>query len=399
MVPLIFREFRKRKIRLLANILIIAAGVILIYTTILLNLSVSKGIEINEDRLGADFMVVPEGTKDLIDDESLLLTGAPVCVYMEQEMADRLRQLKGVKEANVQFFAQTINASCCSVSNASRIIGISYEHNSMIKAWLKSQVSSELTESQVIVGANISGNGNRIEILGKRYQIVGRLDETGGAFDQSILMNIEEAQNIVSANPQYAHFWERYGQPQNLISSVQLKIDEKERSKILAALKEIDGIDIIAEAEVYQDVNAQMNTLVCVLAGICALVILITIAQLFAEFSNYAYARKSEWALFRALGINKAKLRGIIFGEAFVQILSGGVIGFAGGFVWLKFLLSVVGKSQVIPFVMPSMLVCVGIWAVILAGYLVFAAAALGYPMWKSGKLDLAVIMMKGDID
>lgn len=399
MIQVILRNYRKRKIRLLANILMIAAGIILIYTTILLNLSVSKGIEINENRLGADYMIVPEGTKELIDDEELLLTGAPVCVYMKQELVDQISQIDGVKEANVQFFAQTINASCCSVSNASRIIGANFEHNSIIKAWLENQTASELTEDQVVVGAKIGGTNNRIEILGKEYQIAGRLEETGGAFDNSILMNINETRNIVKDNPQYDHFWERYGQPESLISSIQLKIDGQKRSGIAQELKEIDGIDIIAEAEVYQNVNRQVDTLTGVLAGISMLIILITMVQLFAEFLNYALTRKSEWALLRAVGLNNRRLKGIIFGEAFVQILLGGIVGFCGSFVWFKYLLGVVGKNQVIPFVMPSMLVRCGIWAGIFMCYVLFAVIASSYPMWKSGKLDLAVTMMKGDID
>ena len=112
MLHLILRNFRKRKIKFLANVLIIATGIVMIYSTIVLYLAVSTGIEINENRLGADYMVVPKGTKKLIDDDDMLLTSAPICVYMNKDLVKDIKKIDGVSNIDVQFFAQTLNASC-----------------------------------------------------------------------------------------------------------------------------------------------------------------------------------------------------------------------------------------------------------------------------------------------
>ena len=93
MLHLILRNFRKRKIKFLANVLVIATGIIMIYSTIILHLAVSTGIEINENRLGADYMIIPEGTKKLMDDEDVLLTSAPICVYMKEELVEEIKKI------------------------------------------------------------------------------------------------------------------------------------------------------------------------------------------------------------------------------------------------------------------------------------------------------------------
>lgn len=101
MLHLILRNFRKRKIKLLANVLIIATGIVMIYSTIVLYLAVSKGIEINENRLGADYMIVPEGTKKLMDEDDVLLTSAPICVYMNEEIVKEIEKINGVSDVDV----------------------------------------------------------------------------------------------------------------------------------------------------------------------------------------------------------------------------------------------------------------------------------------------------------
>lgn len=399
MLHLILRNFRKRKIKFLANVLIIATGIVMIYSTIVLYLAVSTGIEINENRLGADYMVVPKGTKKLIDDDDMLLTSAPICVYMNKDLVKDIKKIDGVSNIDVQFFAQTLNASCCSVANASRIIGIDASENTLIKAWLSQQIKGELGKDQVIVGSDIPGKDGSLEILGKQYSIKGRLEQTGGALDNAILMDIYSAQKLVKNNLQFKHFWDKYGNPEDLISSIQIKVDLGKEEVVYNALKKIDGFDIIQEKEIYRNVNIQLGTIIKILSGICIITIALSIIQLFAEFSNQSQNRKSEWGLFRALGVDTTRLKLLILGEALIQIFFSCGIGVLGGVFWVSILLKIININQTIPFVMPSILVSIILVILIFIFYLIVAFAASLYPMKESGKIDLATIMMKGDID
>lgn len=399
MFRLIFQNLRKRKFQVIANIILVATGMSMIFIAVLMYTGVRDGIEISEKRLGADFLVVPEGTKELLDDEELLFTGAPVCVYMPQRYAEEISSIDGVEETDVQFFAQTLNASCCSAATASRVIGIGESSVSIIKAWLPGADHISLSSQEVIVGCNIPGIGNKIMILDKEYRIAGRLEETGGTLDNSILMSIAEARDIVKDNANFKHFWDRYGDPKELISSVQIQAGPGKKEAVQQALKEMEGIDVIVEKDVYETMSGQLRTISFIVLILGALVVVIMAIQLTAEFSNFARTRKAEWGLMRALGANKGDLRLLIFGEAAFLVVSGGLAANAATFVWFKGILRQLEARHVFPFVMPGVKCVIVVGAAVFVFYLAVAFLASWYPMYKSSRLDLAVVMQKGDID
>lgn len=238
-----------------------------------------------------------------------------------------------------------------------------------------------------------------MELLGEKYLIKGRLEQTGGALDNSILMNMSSTRNLVKNNPEFKHFWEKYGEPEELISSIQIKVESGKEESVYNLLKKLDGVDIIEEKEIYRNANVQLETIIKILSAVCIITILLSVIQLFAEFSNQSQSRKSEWGLFQALGVNKTRLKKLIFGEAFIQVFIGCIIGGLGGGFWVNILLKIMNVKQTIPFVMPSLSTYIAIASAIFSFYLVVAFAASLCPMLESGKLDLATVMMKGDID
>lgn len=399
MIRLVLQSNRKRKTQIAANMIMIAIGVSLIFTALLVFWGLKEGIEIGEKRLGADFLIVPEGTGELIDEDELLFAGAPVCVYMTSDLREEVERIDGVEDTEVQFFAQTMNASCCSASTASRLIGFESREDGMIQAWMEESLDRGLEKDEIVVGCNVSGSDEEIKILGKDYRIAGRLEETGGSLDYSILMDMGEARDIVKSNENYAHFWERYGQPENLISSIHVQIDNSKKEEFLEQLKELDGIDIVAEDDIYQQIRSQMNVLKGIMLGVGVLVSIATFVQLGAQFFSLARTRNSEWGLFRALGAKKTDLRHMIWDEVLLIVVGGNLLGYLLTGICFQFIMGYLKRQQSFPFVLDGMqpVLCIG--AAIFAGYLLIAFLMAWYPVYKSSRTDIMIVMAKGDID
>ena len=85
-------------------------------STVLIVQGASTSLRRAADRLGADIVVVPEGTESKV--ETALLMGTPTTVWMPAGNLEKVAQVAGVQAASPQLFlASLAGASCCSASN------------------------------------------------------------------------------------------------------------------------------------------------------------------------------------------------------------------------------------------------------------------------------------------
>jgi hypothetical protein len=89
-------------IALLASVLLVGG---------LLSFSLSKGLNRLSSRLGADVIVIPQGSE--INDQTVLLQGDSKYAYLPQGSLEFIRGLDGVEIATPQYFLTTLNSSCC----------------------------------------------------------------------------------------------------------------------------------------------------------------------------------------------------------------------------------------------------------------------------------------------
>ena len=130
----------------------------------------------------------------------------------------------------------------------------------------------------------------------------------------------------------------------------------------------------------------------------CAVALTIaTILQLVARFSTLVWDRRSELALFRALGATKKNLRALIFGEAFSLTAIGCVLGSALGVGIYQFMVSSMQSSSAFPFSPLGLpLQAAGILA-ICAAFLLVTLLAILIPLSQSAKIDPATAMSQVD--
>lgn len=403
MFRLIQHSIGKRKIQSLATILSVAVSIGMLFALFLIYSGINTGLTTGEKRLGADLMVVPADAESFIDDSELLFSGAPINVYMKANVVQEIAQLPGVNKVSEQFFAQTIQDSCCVTGTETRIIGFNPERDEMIQAWNSEGENIEIAGNQVIlgheIGRNIGTDTKEMLVLGHNMEVAGIMDSTGTSLDYSILMNIETARSLIQENEGFQHFWDRNGPPEQLVSAVLVSVEEGQKDAVIRAIKKIENTFVIQSSDTLGEIHEQMNIIYKIMLAAGILAGLASIMQLFARFYSMVWDRKGEWGLYRALGASRRDLRMMITTEALVFCLWGALVGLLiGGGLYLM-ILATMRSQSFFPFISPSLLQMGAGAIAITVIYLLISFLAAMIPATQSGKIDPSSAMALGDID
>ena len=90
----------------LATVFVIFVSVSLLFATWLLQQGMRNGLEREQERLGADLLVVPDGVT--VEPGEILYGGAPQNIYMPKEAAAEIQSVPGVEGVSVQFFGYSL---------------------------------------------------------------------------------------------------------------------------------------------------------------------------------------------------------------------------------------------------------------------------------------------------
>src|SRR5512134_1001791 len=124
-----------------------------LFTTLVIR-GAESSLRLTIDRLGADIVVVPEGSEAKI--ESALLMGIPARFWMSEDHLNQLASIPGVEVASPQLYLATLTgADCCSVSD---MFMIAYDPASdfTVQPWLQGELGNGLRMGEVVGGSYIS---------------------------------------------------------------------------------------------------------------------------------------------------------------------------------------------------------------------------------------------------
>lgn len=163
-----------------------------LFTTLLMR-GAKSSLRLAIDRLGADIVVVPEGTEAKV--ESALLMGIPVQVWMSEENTAKLAAISNVEAVSPQLYLATLTgASCCSVSD---MFLVAFDPNSdfTVQPWLNQKFGTGLRLGEVVGGSYISASEGEqnIKLYGYLVTLKANLESTGTGLDQS-LFNLRHSQ-------------------------------------------------------------------------------------------------------------------------------------------------------------------------------------------------------------
>ncbi len=402
MRSLIIHSLKMRRVQTISVVLSITLSVAVILVLCLVYGGVMRGIEVSGQRGGAQIMVIPPSAEKYVTDTELLYTGVPAPMYMDQAIVAKVSAIDGIEQASPQFFSQTLDQSCCSATSETRLIGVDFASDFVIKPLLPNGSATDLADDEVVVGCRVDGIvDDKITIIGKQYRVAAIMAETGAELDASIVAGIDNARNISRTTAGYENYWKKYGDPGTLVSCIMVNAtdDEAEYARVLNRLNLIGGISYVEHSQTAERAQASLSSVFVLLAGAAIIMIVISLVQLFARFYSCVWDRKSELSLYRAVGASVSQVRRIIGGEIACMVAVGLVFGFVCGALLSEGLMWMLNDSSAFPFVSLDILTVLGIALGIVALFALLASLAVMVPLTQIARLDPSFAMQQGDID
>lgn len=399
MFTLIKHAIGMRRVQSVATIASVAISCAVVFALLCSYMGVQAGLDKSAKRMGADLMAIPADAAVGLDENSLLFTGVPANMYMNEDVVKRIAAVDGVERTSAQFYGQTLDKSCCSSSQPSRLIGFDFDTDWAIRPWLNVELNG-LSGGQIIAGATmapdfVSGG----TVLGHPVQLAASIEATGTDVDGSVLMSIQQVRDYVRQTPELSYLWDEYGDPDTLVSCVLVDVEDGREAEVAEALSGLDGIAVVQGSAVVERMDTQMSSLFSIMAGAAALLVAATLFQLFARFFSLAWERRSELALYRALGASRRELSKLIVGEAGVLVGAGIVCGLVLGVGLYALVPALLAAGGSFPYVAPSAGACVGVGVCVAVLFALLALAAVAWPLARAGRIDPSSAMQTGDID
>lgn len=364
----------------------------LLATTIIIagaRYSLDTGLE----RLGADILVVPEGTEVKI--ESALLMGKPVDAWMPRTNLDKIAVIPGVEVVTPQIYLMSMfDSPCCAVSEMFMVV-YDPETDFTIAPWLEKNLGRSLAAGEVIGGTYVfvPEGEESIELYGYHTDLVGNLEPTGTGLDQTLFMTLDTALEMSRSSVTTAMM------PLNvnpdLISVIMVKAtpDVDPHRVAIQIRQDTDGMVPLESPDLFGMFRSQMNGLLWGFFAITLIVWAVTMILIGIVFSMAANERRREMAVLRAVGATRNFIFRSVLTEAALLAFGGAATGIAiaaGGLYLFK---DMIAGSLQMPFLFPSIPSFVSMFSagIILAIVTVTLAALV--PAVRLSRQELAVAM------
>jgi putative ABC transport system permease protein len=352
-----------------------------------------KSLRLAIDRLGADIVVVPEGTETKV--ESALLMGHPTEVWMPQERLAQIAAVPGVQAVSPQVFLSTLtNASCCSVEDMF-LIAYEPETDFTLTPWLEEEIGDSLHLGEVVGGRYVfvpEGEQN-IQIYGYHVTLKANMEPTGTGLDQSMFLTMETATDIARISRTMAE--QPLEIPADEISAVMVRLEPGQDPYVVALemMHDVPGITPIESPNLFQAYRKQMSGLQTGIFLAMGVTLTLSITLIGLIFSMAANERRRELGVLRAMGATRRFVFQSLLTEAGMLALAGGVAGIFLTVLIVYLFRKLITVSLGIPFLLPSPATLLPQIAGGLLLALVAATLAAMLPAYRISHLDPSVAM------
>lgn len=345
------------------------------------------------ERLGADIIVVPAGSVEMV--ENAFLMGQPATTWMPEYYVEQIGTIPGVTAVSPQYYLATLRgATCCSVPEMF-LIAYDPATDFTLKPWLESHLEDGLAPDEAVGGAFVflpAGSDN-ILIYGTPVYLKGNLEPTGTGLDQSMFFTFEAAEEIARNSYQLAESPLRI--LDDAVSSVMVKVDlnTDPHQVALAIADRMPEVSPIEATNLFRSQRTQILGLLRSVILLLAIAWALAVALIALLFSIAANERRREIGVLRALGATRNVVLRALLAEGLVLASAGGLLGAGltafGIFLFRNYLIDLLG----VPFYFPGW----GGLLLLIAGGLVLAAlsvvlAAL-LPATRISRMDPAIAM------
>lgn len=291
-------------------------------------LRVNASIQLTSERLGADLLVVPTGSRGAAED--ILVENRAKSFSMNKTIVDRVRSMDGIDKVSYQTYLVTLTGLCCSVPE-SLVVAFNQDTDFVVTPWLTRKLGRKLRKGEAIVGSesayNISLGLVDMDgmLFGNVFHMVGVLDKTGSGLDTAVFISDENMDEIVKTS--------NAGIRQDQISVVFVKI--KKGADLYKVMSDIENSIIEVDVVMRKDVGKGLITTLSDIRKIFYLTMtLSTMLSLFLVWSIFtaiANERAREVGIMRALGAKEKHVAGLFLLEVLVLGAVGSIVGIFSG--------------------------------------------------------------------
>lgn len=352
-----------------------------------------SSLRLANQRLGADVVVVPEGTVEKV--EGALLMGHTTRVWMPAANLERVAAVPGVQAASPQIYLSTLrDAACCSVPNMF-LVAYDPATDFALEPWLKDTIGQGLSLGEVVGGTYVftpEGEQN-IQIYGYFVTLKANLEPTGTGIDQSMFLTMETARDIARVSVRMAV--EPLEIPGDSISAVMVRLEPgaDPQAVALEIMHRVPGVTPIPSPDLFQAYRKQLGALRGGIVATLGITLVLSVVLIGLVFSMAANERRRELGVLRAMGASRAFVFRTLLAEAGLLALAGALAGIALTVLVLYLFHTLIVVSLGLPFLLPAL---PSLALQVLAGLGVALAAvtlaALLPALWIS-HLDPAVAM------
>lgn len=344
-------NLKYKSLRTISLVIVAACLSAVFFGGALISMNLSRGLESMRERLGADIMVIPQGTHNKA--EALLTNGGSSTFYFTNNIEDLVRKAKGVKKASVQTYISSLSAGCC--AEKLQIIGFDPDSDFVIGPWIYSQHKNTLHKGEMIAGANVVVSyENTVRLYGHYWPVVAQLAKTGTSLDNSVFVNMQTVPQVVEYSAKVGHAAIPKEYANKAISAVLVKLDKGYSAQKVAdnirKTSGLKGIGIVFPGGVTATTKDNLSIVIRSISIVIGILWIITVIIMVAVFASSINERKKECASLRIMGVTRSRLVKLMMKESFIIGLLGGIIGVSFASLILFPYSSLISKQMQLPY-------------------------------------------------
>lgn len=169
--------------------------------------------------------------------------------------------------------------------------------------------------------------GGHVEIRDKRYQVVGIMDKTLTAPDNSVMMTMEDARDIVY--DEQPDIVKSSISPDTIVSSFAVYLKPGERPEVIARRieRELDNVDAMTPFEFERQIKQPLQIFTSIIYAVALISLLVGGLSVINTMTMSVAERTREIGVRKAIGASNMQVMGQFIAESAVIGLIGGIVG------------------------------------------------------------------------
>ena len=384
-IKFVFHSLSQRKIRTFLTLLGMIIGVAVIIAMVSIGKGMDASIKEQLEKMGGDkITILPAG--------ATMFGGGPPKEYVPFTVKEleEIKRIPGVKNA-VPYLMRSAVVKFRGEEKEIYIAGGTRKGYDIFQAFYtvkEGRIFRDDETNAVVLGYRVWKDefeneirvGDTIEIQGKKFKVVGLLEEIGNKGDDAtIYLPLKTAQKLFNAENEI-HMIIVVTRSEDMVREVAKKIEDR-----LEKFRRVKDFEVITSEEMAKQVSQVTSTITFVLGGIASVSLIVGGIIIMNTMLMNVLERTREIGIMKATGASNKWILGIFLLETCVLCLIGGGVGISFGYLISK-MIEKIGQYYIggafrtlIDIKLISLTSIFSIFVGIISG---------AYPAYKASKLD-----------